>query len=594
LLCLGGVSLQEEALKKNQALMVIVFLLLTACARQSTPSVTMPTAEIVLSQPTNTPPPTATPIFTPTPKVTIDEGHPGLPLLVERGALFSTSGTCSVCHTRMLDDDGADVSIDTYWRSTMMANDARDPYWQASTVKEIITNPGLQSVIEDSCATCHMPMARFTAVNAGGETTIFNEAGFLNPENELHSLAIDGVSCSLCHQIRETDLGGPLSYSGSFVIDTELSTPDRIIFGPYTIEDDQADIMQGVSGFRPEQGLHLSDSGLCATCHTLYTPTVDASGEVVGEFPEQVPYLEWYYSDYRRAQPCQGCHMPEAKGGVKIATSSQILRSPFALHEFVGGNVYMLSILKTFAEELEVTASSEQFDATLARALDQLQTRTATISLENVRLSGQRLYAEVIVENQAGHKFPTGFPSRRAWIHFTIQDANGQVVFESGAYDSTGSIMGNDNDDDPTTNEQHYLAIVQPEQVQIYEAILQDTENRVTTTLIKAAQYRKDNRLLPSGFEKDAPYEDIAVRGAAREDEDFLGGGDRIEFIASVGDAQGPLSITVELLYQSIGYRWAENLRQHEAPEITRFLHYYESVPNLPVVIASASVDVGG
>ncbi|GAG41494.1 unnamed protein product, partial [marine sediment metagenome] len=123
---------------------------------------------------------------------------------------------------------------------------------------------------------------------------------------------------------------------------------------------------------------------------------------------------------------------------------------------------------------------------------------------------------------------------------------------------------------------------------------LQDTENHVTTTLLMASRYRKDNRLLPSGFEKAAPYEDIAVRGGAREDEDFQGGGDEIQYIVNVGSAEGPFTVTVEMLYQSIGYRWAENLRTYDAPEIDRFIGYYDAVPNQPVVIAHSTVEIGG
>jgi hypothetical protein len=129
------------------------------------------------------------------------------------------------------------------------------------------------------------------------------------------------------------------------------------------------------------------------------------------------------------------------------------------------------------------------------------------------------------------------------------------------------------------------LAVVQPSQVQIYEAVLQDTERKVTTTLLEAASYRKDNRLLPSGFEKSAPYADIAVRGEAREDE--------VEFIALVGDAAGPFSVQVELLYQSISFRWAENLSAIDDPIIANFGALYADIPNLPIVIARDTIEIG-
>jgi hypothetical protein len=68
-----------------------------------------------------------------------------------------------------------------------------------------------------------------------------------------------------------------------------------------------------------------------------------------------------------------------------------------------------------------------------------------------------------------------------------------------------------------------------------------------------------------SGFEKAAPCEDIAVRGEAREDEDVQGDGDTIRYVVDVGAAQGSLTVTFELLYQSIGFRWADNLRGVDA-----------------------------
>ena len=154
-----------------------------------------------------------------------------------------------------------------------------------------------------------------------------------------------------------------------------------------------------------------------------------------------------------------------------------------------------------------------------------------------------------------------------------------------------GAIAGNDNDADAGEYEFHYETINRAEQVQIYEAILKDSEGRVTTSVLSASGFLKDNRLLPAGFEKSAPYPDIAVRGGAMEDENFLGGGDVVTYIIPVGGGSGPYTLTAELLYQSIGFRWAENLRQATGPEIDQFLGFYAAVPNTPVVIASASLE---
>lgn len=593
--------------------LVLATLLSTACSAQPRPTskpvgafptddtpptmaaAVTPTAELTLTA-------TIEPVFTqsaniskPTPAVVptpVEVDYLGLPLPVERGELFSTSGACTVCHTNMTDEADADVSIDSAWRAGMMANAARDPYWQASVRSESLSSPDYQAVIEDKCATCHMPMARSTAA-ANDQKGQVLEDGFLNPENKLHFFGGDGVSCTLCHQVEEKNLGEVTSFSGGYQINFDLPSGERLNYGPYPVDGAQIAIMQGSSGFIPVQSEHIGASEICATCHTLYTPYIDAAGQIAGEFPEQMPYQEWLHSDYQDVRSCQDCHMPTAQGGVQLSITGGEPRSPFYQHTSAGGNVFILHLLRAFGEEIEVTASSKQYEATIERTTDQLQNRTASVAIKDLHLSGSQLTANVVIESQVGHKFPTGFPSRRAWLHITVQDADRRVVFESGATSLDGSIVGNDNDADPTKYEPHYHTINSPDQVQVYEAIMGDTEGNVTTTLLRGAEYLKDNRLLPVGFEKGTAAADIAVKGSAMNDEDFVGGRDQIQYVVDLGGAQGPFTVTVDLFFQTVGYRWADNLRQYQAPEVDRFLSYYEDVPNLPVVIASDTTEVG-
>jgi hypothetical protein len=512
----------------------------------------------------------------------------------DRGLYFAASGACAVCHENLTDDAGADVSIGAEWRGTLMANAARDPYWRATLRAEVEAHPEQRQAIEEQCARCHMPMAHFTAEARQSSTAIL-DGGFADPGNDLHTWAIDGVSCSVCHQIREDGLGLPTSYNGGYVIDRELPEGERLAFGPYSIEEAQAEIMVAGSGYVPVASQHTGSSEMCASCHTLYTPYLDANGVVAGEFPEQVPYLEWFYSDYRRSTSCVDCHMPEAQGGVSIASSSTNPRSPFARHVIAGANPYVLTMLQTFGAELGVTAGTEHFQESIDVSLDLLQSESGDVALEDLALRGARLSGQVVVENLAGHKFPTAYPSRRAWLHITVHDADGLLVFESGAALADGSIEGNDNDVDPAQFEPHYQAIVGPNQVQIYEAVLRDSEGAVTTSVVRAAGYLKDNRLLADGFQKSAPYEDIAVRGEARDDPDFIGGGDRVLLdVPLSGTRRVPYTVTVELLFQTLGYRWIENLRQADGAEVEDFLRYASAVPNAPVVVARAEAQVGG
>lgn len=568
-------------------------LLLVACG-QSAPETVAPTQPPTLpSAPTTTPPPTATSVPAPTESQGSQARREGQPLPVLTSDLFSTSGSCAICHTNMESDSGETVSLDVTWRASMKANAARDPYFLATVRSELNEFPELTETIEDKCATCHMPMARLMASEAGELARIFGEQGFLNPENDLHLFATDGVSCTLCHQIQETGLGSDASYSGGFNIDTVTEKPDRVIYGPYTADTAEASLMQSSSGFIPEKTEHISRAAICATCHTLYTPFIDSAGNITGEFPEQMTFFEWYYSDIRRTQTCQDCHMPEVEGGVRISNLSQTLRSPFSKHTFVGGNAHMLGILDEFGDELGVTASSEHFADAIERTLDQLQNHTAEIEVTDTKVFGNRVIADVLVTNLAGHKFPTGFPSRRTWIHVKLEDAAGTVLFESGGYSKDGRIDGNDNDEDPARYEPHYDGIVQTDQVQIYEAVLRNTNNAVTTHLLRAAGYQKDNRLIPFGFEKGAPIDDIAVRGSARNDINFLDGRDQIHYVMSFDSGRRPFILTVELLYQSISYRWAENLRGGQGEPIERFSRYYDTTQNAPVVIDSVGLELG-
>ena len=286
--------------------------------------------------------------------------------------------------------------------------------------------------------------------------------------------------------------------------------------------------------------------------------------------------------------------MPEAVGGVRIASSSEYPRSPFAQHQFVGGNAYMLELLGLFARELNLNASRAEISASHAQTLAFMGSETAQLVLDEVHLSGSRLRVDVRVESDTGHKLPTGFPSRRIWLHFKVTDEGGAILFESGAWDDAGRILGNDSDEDSTAFEPHHLAIVQPDQVQIYEAIPRGASGDPTTSWSRAVGYLKDNRLPPIGFDESDQIGSIRVWGKAAEDDDFLGGTDTVEYALDLGSAQGPFTVEVELLYQSIATHWVEQLRASLAPEVERFLSFYDQVPNDPVLLASASEAVGG
>lgn len=92
----------------------------------------------------------------------------------------------------------------------------------------------------------------------------------------------------------------------------------------------------------------------------------------------------------------------------------------------------------------------------------------------------------VRITNLSGHKFPSGNPSRSAWLHITISDASGIVVFESRAIDAMGKITDLESDSNPLGFETHYDIITSADQVQSYETIMQYLDGDVTYTLLEA------------------------------------------------------------------------------------------------------------
>jgi len=194
------------------------------------------------------------------------------------------------------------------------------------------------------------------------------------------------------------------------------------------------------------------------------------------------------------------------------------------------------------------------------------------------------------VRNLTGHKFPTGYPSRRAWVHVTATDREGRTVFESGGVRANGLVEGNAADAIGDTFEPHYEQITSADQVQIYESIMGTPAGVPTTGLLQATQYLKDNRLLPRGFDKQTAAAEIAVFGGAAADPDFTGESDRIRYRVA---AAGAVRINVELRYQPIGYRWARNLATYEAAEPQTFVKYFTAAASASsVVVGRASAGV--
>jgi len=500
--------------------------------------------------------------------------------------LFATSDECAFCHTSsasaLVDSNGNDLSIGDDWSSSMMANSFKDPLFRAKLESEVARTPHLASLIEDKCVTCHAPMARTQAIMDGARHYSLSAA-------EASEFAWDGVSCALCHQIQDDKLGEEQSFSGGYVINH-----DRKIFGPY--RQVFPNPMLNHTGYLPVYGEQVDKPEFCATCHTLFTPYIDDNGNVAGEFPEQTPYLEWLNSSYASADnylSCQDCHMPVVDDPVKITNRPpwyQVKHSPFWKHHFIGGNRFILAMMKKNREELGIIPAESRLEKSIQRTEDRLQNDSADMSIDKISLDDGRLQVDVKIVNKTGHKFPTGFPSRRVWIHFAVIDAEGETIFESGNFTGKGKIVNRERAYEP-----HHNVIDSPGQTQIYQAVMGDLSGERTETLLKSAKYIKDNRIPPKGYGKSGPMVKFTgIAGKANSDANFNintdgegTGADIVSYEVDTSGAPYPLTIRGQLLYQSSNPNFIENLLEDQTPAVSRFGAMYEHADNTPVVVDS-------
>ena len=511
------------------------------------------------------------------------------PSPVQTGTLFQPSGQCMTCHNGVATPSGEDVSFGTLWRASMMAHSARDPYWQAGVRREVTDHPRAQAAIENECSRCHMPMAHVQTQALGRQLSVFANlpavvVGAADP------LAVEGVSCAVCHQIKSDSLGTKSSFTGGFVIDLTTPLEQRQMFGPYDVDRGRTALMRSATGLVPTPSTHIQQSEVCATCHTLYTHTLNAAGEPTSEFPEQMPYQEWLHSEFRDTESCQSCHMPVVTQPTPITSVLGEPRENLSRHDFRGANFLMLGVLNRFRADLGVVARPAELDAAIMRTKTFLQSSSATVSVDRAEFVQGRLEADIVLRNLAGHKLPTAYPSRRVWLRVTVHDEQRRLVFSSGEVEPTGAIAGNDNDLDATRFEPHYREIRSGDEVQIYEAIMGTETRAVTTGLLSAVSYLKDNRILPRGFDKRTAPGDVAVHGDALADPDFGAGEDRVRYSIDTGGVRGPFTIEVQLWYQSIAYRWAQNLRGYSSAEPQRFVAYYDQMaPGAALMLTRAA-----
>lgn len=518
---------------------------------------------------------------------------------------FMVGQRCGLCHAEstraqaMRDASGQSVAPFDLWSTSMMAQSARDPYWRAVLSAEVAVNPGQKAHLEEVCTRCHAPMAGEVSTSPPGQVL-----AFLQPKEERAELALDGVSCVVCHQMTDKDFGLPTSFTGGFELNQEA-----LLYGPHS--DPVTMPMQRHVGYTPAFGPHVSRSALCATCHTVITTAVAPDGTTTERpFHEQTPYLEWRNSVFNdeleaaapQAKSCQSCHMPTTDlEGLPIATALAHNpggrdfpflepRQPFGRHTLVGGNAFMTRLLRDNAAALGITAPRSAFDASLTAIQQMLQQETAQVRIGPPEQEGDQWQIPIDVINLCGHKFPTAYPSRRAWLRVEVWAEDGALLLASGRFNDLGQLLGTDGQVLPSELPggellPHFDRIFLNEQVQVYETVMGDTNGDPTFSLLRGAEFLKDNRLLPVGWRAAHPDGPATRPMGIGADDNFLAGQDRVVYQVPV-TGHAPQRVEVTLFFQSISPRHAGELFAHDTPEVANFQRMYTQADHRPERVA--------
>jgi hypothetical protein len=593
------------------------------------------------------------------------------PLAKGGPSVFVTSDQCAVCHdatgtisgltpNMIFQSQDGPVNLSQYgeWRYSMMGLAGRDPVFFAqldteSTLhKHLVGKPDGAAFVQDLCLRCHGVMGqRQFHIDNPGRGNLFTRPMLQDADSKYGALARDGVSCAVCHHISDKGLLDPSTDTGRFILG-----PANVLYGPYLLPSPVTLPMANALGMQPQFALHTESSFFCASCHTIELPVYDSNGnQVVDEHGlaksdfEQTTFLEWV-NGISVAIPCQSCHMPTKYHGADLAfkianiedntypripetgpstraPDAQItmpVRGDYGRHMLNGINVFVLEMFDQFRKDLGlfkvdpnlpfslVSQISSQKTA-VAEGVLFAQTATAKVQVTSVSADSNTLVANLLVQNLAGHNFPSGVSFRRAFVDFQVLDQNFNVLWESGKTNADGVIV--DNSGTPLTTEffsatqqqfqPHFWTgspITNDKQVQIYEELAIDPQGMLTTSFLSLDHKVKDNRIQTLGRSPSGPFAQITAPVGTGDDPSYQNGCGCSTLSYQIPMAQiagTPVSVQATIYYQSIPpYYLRQRVEDGNGPDTARLIQFvsglnlnnYPEIASWKLAIANSGV----
>ncbi len=368
------------------------------------------------------------------------------------------------------------------------------------------------------------PLRDYHLTDAQGKQVLPEQPGGAPPAGTLPSLAVQGISCDMCHNVSGPDLlrsfHGDGFANASLLID---HTVEKI--GPFP----QAVQVKGnfhVASTNPDKIAFLRSGAFCNACHDVQVPlaapgnlqhfendvNTSPDGSAVTFYRLENLSTEWQIGGYnstnnpfKKVTRCQDCHMSlfpytanatYQVGDMKVTTPTPgVFPQNFAAvpgvstegdfplqkrqvvsHNFTGVDVPLLPtdelsarLGPNYPDPYDASLDEYGIPKGLALRRDALLKAAVRINLDKTdkRASiGQDVDVRVEAVSLTGHRFPAGFSQERTtWIELTVKDANGFVVYQSGyrvdkPHPDTGETQPDGNIDDEDL--EHIRAIVDP------------------------------------------------------------------------------------------------------------------------------------
>jgi tetratricopeptide (TPR) repeat protein len=339
-----------------------------------------------------------------------------------RAGAFPDAEYCGHCHDEAY----------RQWRQSLHSNAFRTPFYRTS-VNLLIHQKGIE--FSRHCDSCHNPVGVL--------------AGVLTKDSPLdRSFDRDGLTCMVCHSIEKVQStlgngGYVMSVPAVMVDENGKRIPGEVPFG---------DILE-----HPERHSKavmrdlLHQPEFCSACHKANLPPLLNEYKWIrafsafdewqnSKFSQRNP-LTFYAADYRT---CQNCHMPRSQ---TVMHDYGAKNGQIASHRWLAGNTavpFYYGFDEQLNKTIEFLKSGKYLNVDVfALKIGGKDELIAPLGLVSYRLQpAEMVEADVVIQNKnIGHSFiPEVRDLYEAFVEFTVKDAAGAVVYQSGFLNRDGSL----------------------------------------------------------------------------------------------------------------------------------------------------------